>query len=147
MRPGAVTIGVFDGLHLGHLAILERMLSRARAADGVGAVVSFDPHPDVVLKKSFQAVAPLTPLPEKRARLAAMGVGHFELLPFTRELAALSAEEFVERHLVQPFAPRALVVGENFACAPATCRGCARSERRRASRSRPCRCCRWRAPR
>jgi len=116
VRPGAVTIGVFDGLHLGHLAILERMLARARAAGGVGAVVSFDPHPDVVLKKSFQAVAPLPPLPEKRARLAAMGVGHFELLPFTRELAALSAEEFVERHLVQPFAPRALVVGENFAC-------------------------------
>jgi riboflavin kinase / FMN adenylyltransferase len=113
--PGAVAVGVFDGLHLGHQAILERMLARARAAGGPAVVVSFDPHPDVVLAKSFQAVAPLTPLPEKRARLEAMGVERFELLPFTRELAALSPEEFVERHLVQPFAPRALVVGENFA--------------------------------
>ena len=112
---GAVAVGVFDGVHLGHLRILERMLERARASGGPGVVVSFDPHPDVVLSKSFQALAPLTPLPEKRARLESLGVARFEVLPFTRELAALSPEAFVQRHLVKPFAPQALVVGENFA--------------------------------
>jgi len=111
----AVAVGVFDGLHLGHLRILQRMLARAAASGGGRVVVSFDPHPDVVLSKSFQAIPPLTPLSEKRARLAALGVDRFEVLPFTRELAALSPEEFVERHLVGPHAPTALVVGENFA--------------------------------
>jgi len=111
----AIAVGVFDGLHLGHQRILERMLGRAGASGGARVVVSFDPHPDVVLSKSFQAIPPLTPIREKRARLAALGVDRFAVLPFTRELAALSPEEFVERHLVAPHAPSALVVGENFA--------------------------------
>ena len=111
----AVAVGVFDGLHLGHARILERMLERARALGGPGVVVSFDPHPDVVLSMAFQALPPLTPLPEKRARLAMLGIEHVDVLPFTREMAALSPEAFVERHLVGPHAPRALVVGENFA--------------------------------
>jgi riboflavin kinase/FMN adenylyltransferase len=112
---GAIAVGVFDGLHLGHLRILERMLSRAGVTGGARAVVSFDPHPDVVLSKSFQAIPPLTPLREKRSRLSALGVDRFEVLPFTREMASLSPEAFVERHLVRPHAPAALVVGENFA--------------------------------
>ena len=111
----AVSVGVFDGLHLGHMEILRRTLARARERDGRFVVVSFDPHPDLVLAKSFQAVAPLTPLPEKRERLAAMGVDELKVLPFTRELAGLEPEEFVERHLVRPYAPHALVVGVNFA--------------------------------
>ena len=109
----AVAVGVFDGLHLGHAAILEQALARAAGARCV--VISFDPHPDVVLAKHFQAVAPLTPIPEKRARLAAMGIRELDVLPFTRELAALEPEAFVSRHLVTPFTPRWLVVGEDFA--------------------------------
>lgn len=115
MAGGAVAVGVFDGLHLGHQRILERMRARADEARGPRVVVSFDPHPDVVLSKSFRAVAPLTPLPEKRARLAGFGAQRFDVLPFTRELAALSPEDFVARHLVEPYGPAVLVVGENFA--------------------------------
>ena len=111
----AIAVGIFDGVHRGHVQILERARSLARGRGGRFVVVSFDPHPDVVLAKSFQPVAPLTPLPEKQERLLALGVDAFHLLPFTRELASLSPEEFVDRHLVRPFAPFALVVGENFA--------------------------------
>lgn len=114
-RPTVVSVGVFDGLHLGHRRILERALHQARRRDGRCVVVSFDPHPDVVLAKTFRAPAPLTPIPEKRARLAAMGVDALEILPFTREMAALTPEEFVERHLERPFAPGVLVVGQGFA--------------------------------
>jgi riboflavin kinase/FMN adenylyltransferase len=109
---GAVAVGVFDGLHLGHLKLLER--ARARAGTAPCVAVSFEPHPDVVLAREFRSLPPLTPLPEKRARLARMGV-ELHVLAFTRELAALDPETFVGRHLVRPFAPRWLVVGEDFA--------------------------------
>lgn len=109
----AVSVGVFDGLHAGHREILAR--ARARAGDGRLVVVSFDPHPDLVLRKVFEARPPLTPLGEKRERLRALGVDAFEVLPFTREMAALDPEAFVDRHLVGPFAPRWLVIGGNFA--------------------------------
>lgn len=118
LGPGgtAVAIGVFDGVHLGHQAILERARSRARASGRPLVVMSFDPHPDVVLARGgFHSPPPLTPLGEKRTRLVALGVDAFEVLPFTRELASLEPEAFVERYLVGPLAPFALVVGEGFA--------------------------------
>jgi len=119
--PGArrvttvVSVGVFDGLHLGHQQILSRALARAHGRGVRCAVVSFDPHPDVVLAKPFQALAPLTPHAERRERLTAMGVELYEVIPFTRELAALEPEEFVDRYLVHPLTISDLVVGANFA--------------------------------
>ena len=108
----SVAVGVFDGLHRGHLALIRRALERA--AGGPCVAVSFDPHPDIVLAREFRALPPLTPLPEKQELLAGLGV-QLHVLPFTRELAALEPEAFVARHLVAPFAPRWLVVGEDFA--------------------------------
>jgi riboflavin kinase / FMN adenylyltransferase len=116
-----VSVGVFDGVHVGHQRILAIARERAdRAAGGLAGagrcvVVSFDPHPDLVLATAFRAPAPLTPLPERRERIAALGIPEVEVVPFTRELAALAPEEFVARHLVAPFGPCALVVGEGFA--------------------------------
>jgi len=111
----SVAVGVFDGLHLGHRDILGAALGRARASGGRCVVVSFDPHPDVVLARAFVAQAPLTPLNEKRERLLALGVDAFDVLPFTREMASLSPDAFVERYLVERHHLGALVVGENFA--------------------------------
>ncbi len=117
----AVSVGVFDGVHLGHQRILAAARERAeRAAGRPGGsgrcvVVSFDPHPDLVLASSFRAPAPLTPLPERRERIAALGIPEIDVIPFTRELAALDPETFVARHLVAPYRLHALVVGEGFA--------------------------------
>lgn len=109
-----IAVGVFDGLHLGHAEILGRAVGAGRERGGPCVVLSFDPHPDVVLAPSFQPLAPLTPLPEKRARMRGLGVDALEVLPFTRELAALDPETFVDRHLVAIHRPSLLVVGEDF---------------------------------
>jgi len=112
-----VSIGVFDGLHRGHRAILDRALAQARASGEPCVVVSFDPHPDLVLARDgFRALAPLTPPAEKRRRLLETGVATLDVIPFTRELAALEPEAFVERHLLAPHGMTHLVVGEGFAC-------------------------------
>jgi riboflavin kinase/FMN adenylyltransferase len=111
----AVAIGVFDGVHLGHQHILGHAVTIARARGARCVVLSFDPHPDLVLAKRFEAMPPLTPLPEKRERLLALGADELEVLPFTRELAALSPEEFVDKALVARHRLVWLVVGENFA--------------------------------
>jgi len=108
----AVAVGVFDGLHLGHEGLIARAVSRA--AGGRCLAISFDPHPDLVLAKEFRAQPPLTPLPEKHERLAALGA-ELVVLPFTRELAGLAPEEFVDSFLVGPYHPDWLVVGEDFA--------------------------------
>ncbi len=109
---GAIAVGVFDGVHLGHQILLER--ARQRAGGAPCRAVSFEPHPDIVLAREFRPQAPLTPLPEKYARFAALGV-ELQVLPFTRELAALDPEVFVSRCLVEPYQPDWLVVGEDFA--------------------------------
>lgn len=115
MKRAAIAIGVFDGVHRGHAAILERAVRLAGERGLVPVVVSFDPHPDVVLAKTFRVQPPLTPLPEKRRRLEGHGIERVDVLAFTRELAALEPEEFVDRHLVEPHHAAAVVVGENFA--------------------------------
>lgn len=91
----AATVGVFDGLHRGHLAVLRALVRTARALGAAPVVITFDPHPDLVLR----GVAPtlLCDLDERMARLAAAGVTHLVVQPFDRALAALSAEEFVAR--------------------------------------------------
>lgn len=113
--PGAaVAVGVFDGLHLGHLEILLRARD-LRPPGGRAVVLSFDPHPDLVLAKNFRAIAPLTPQGEKRERVTRLGLDALDVLPFTRELAALPPDRFVDEFLIRRHGLRVLVVGGNFA--------------------------------
>lgn len=115
-RQAAVTIGVFDGLHLGHVEILRRTIDRARGFAGRSVVVSFDPHPDLVLAPAgFRFPAPLTPMQDREQKMRALGVDELRVLPFTRELASLEPEAFVDHYLVEPLALKALVVGHGFA--------------------------------
>ncbi len=110
LRP-VVTIGNFDGVHLGHRAVL----AQAREVAGAGplAVVTFDPHPLRVLRPEA-APAVLTPTDRKSELLLEAGVDDVVVLPFTAEVASWSPERFVDEVLVGGLRARAVVVGENF---------------------------------
>ena len=113
-RPVHLTIGNFDGVHLGHRRILDELVGGARGDGGEAVVMTFDPHPRCVLDPD-NCPSQLTTLDEKRDLLERHGVDRLVVLEFTRALSRWSAEHFCER-LSAGFAPlRRLVVGYDFA--------------------------------
>lgn len=109
-RGAVVTVGTFDGVHLGHADVLTRLAARGRATGLRSLLVTFDPHPAEVVKPT-KAPLLLTVGDEKLAALAATGVELCAVLPFTRALAGYDAAEFVDRVLRQRFHMRELLVG------------------------------------
>lgn len=93
--PVCLAVGVFDGVHLGHQAVIGRALADAEAFGGSAVVVTFDPHPMRVLRPEA-APRLLTSTLHKRLLLERIGVKHLLVLPFTKEFAAMEAEQFVE---------------------------------------------------
>ncbi len=108
-----VTIGVFDGLHRGHQHIIARAGEIARARDLPVVVVTFDPHPDEVLRPGPHPPY-LTTQRRLAELLAGLGVGALCVLPFTQEFSRLSPDEFVRAVLSERLHAAAVVVGENF---------------------------------
>jgi riboflavin kinase/FMN adenylyltransferase len=122
-RPGTVlTIGNFDGVHVGHQEILREVVERAADAGGdlraaqkelLPAVLTFYPHPARVLRPQ-QAPSLLETLPQRLADFAAMGIGAALVLKFDADLARESAEDFVKKYLVDAMRARAVLVGASF---------------------------------
>jgi riboflavin kinase/FMN adenylyltransferase len=112
-RPdAAITIGNFDGVHRGHRALVRRLLARAEAVSGTPTVVTFDPHPQQVLRG---AGPPALVTPERKIELlASTGVERLIVLPFDRALSLVEPEDFVERILLRELRAKAVVVGANF---------------------------------
>jgi riboflavin kinase/FMN adenylyltransferase len=111
--PCALTIGNFDGVHFGHRRILRRLKSLADARGWKPSVLTFDPHPTRVVAP--KRTPRLLTSPEVRAELMQEeGVEQVLILPFTRELAVLSPEEFARQLLVARLDARAVLVGDNF---------------------------------
>jgi riboflavin kinase / FMN adenylyltransferase len=111
--PSALTIGNFDGVHLGHRQILRRLRALADANGWKASVVTFDPHPTRLVAP--QRAPRLLTTPERRAELMREeGVDQVLILPFTRHVAQLSAEEFVSGLLVERLGARVVLVGDNF---------------------------------
>lgn len=111
--PSALTIGNFDGVHLGHRRILRRLKEIARDRRWKASVLTFDPHPTRVVAP--ERAPHLMTSPERRcALMAEEGIDQVLILPFTRELAQLSPEEFVRGLLVDRLGARAVLVGDNF---------------------------------
>jgi riboflavin kinase / FMN adenylyltransferase len=113
LGPSALAVGSFDGVHLGHRSVLERLLTTARSEQLRAAWITFDPHPRCVLDPA-NCPAQITTLEERLRLVRPLGVQEAIVLEFTRALAALSADEFMER-LLGALDLRCLVVGYDFA--------------------------------
>jgi riboflavin kinase/FMN adenylyltransferase len=135
LTPTAVALGKFDGVHLGHQRVIQPVLQPVKTEQGMGGqelttplaptdpltappeqpystVVTFHPHPQEFFTGQLRTW--LTPLDEKVEQLRSLGVQQLVLLPFDRDLAALSPEEFVERILVQQLHCQQISVGQDF---------------------------------
>jgi riboflavin kinase/FMN adenylyltransferase len=108
----AVALGTFDGVHLGHRAILRTALTQARTSGIEAVACTFDRHPMEVLQPD-RAPRPITTLDERLALVGETGVDAVVVLSFTRELAAIEAEAFVKDVLLGRLRAREIVVGYN----------------------------------
>jgi riboflavin kinase / FMN adenylyltransferase len=113
-RAVYLTIGNFDGVHLGHRRIVESLVGDARKGGGQAVVVTFDPHPRCILDPD-NCPASLTTLDEKHDLLARAGVDELVVLEFTRDLSLWSAEHFCEQLLTAFPGLRRMWVGYDFA--------------------------------
>lgn len=109
----SVTIGNFDGVHLGHQKILSAVVEKARAENLKSAVITFDPHPSQVLKPAA-APSMLETVQQRCAHFVEMGIDAVLILKFDAALAAVTADEFVQRYIVDTLRARELFVGANF---------------------------------
>lgn len=107
-----VTIGTFDGLHLGHQNILDVLSNIAKENKLQTTVVSFDPHPRRVVSNNFD-IKILTTIDEKKEILKSLGIDNFYLINFTKEFSRQTSEEFVKNYIIDQFDAKHLVVGHD----------------------------------
>jgi riboflavin kinase / FMN adenylyltransferase len=112
-KPSVVTIGNFDGVHRGHQKILQGVVERAKQDDLLAAVLTFYPHPARVLRPDA-APGLLATLQQRLSAFNRAGIDAALVMRFDAELATLSAEDFVQRFLVDAMRARAVLVGANF---------------------------------
>ncbi|MGC2485382.1 MAG: bifunctional riboflavin kinase/FAD synthetase [Acidimicrobiales bacterium] len=111
--PSVVAIGVFDGLHRGHQAVLEQLVDLARRHSAIATVVTFDPSPASVLAPG-RAPRQIATLDQRLNDMAARGVEQVRILTFSKELSSETAREFIERVLVGELHATCVLVGEGF---------------------------------
>ncbi|MEY2950168.1 MAG: hypothetical protein RLZZ248_1369 [Bacteroidota bacterium] len=112
LKDTVLTVGSFDGLHLGHVEILEKMVSVAKKNGLQTCLITFNPHPREILKKSG-SIDLLTSRKQKNDLLEKAGLEHLVVVPFNLEFANISASEYVEQFLVPRFQPRVIIIGHD----------------------------------
>ena len=112
-RGSVLSIGNFDGVHLGHQAVLSYVAERAKTLGVPGMAMTFDPHP-IKLLRPADAPRLLTTLDQRLALIARTGIQKCMLLPFTHRVARMTAESFVRDVLVERLAVREVYIGKNF---------------------------------
>ncbi len=113
-RPTVVTLGVFDGLHLGHQRIIQTVVKRAAAVDAVPTAITFDPHPRAVLHPE-SAPPLLQTLDQRLANLEVLGIEQAIVIPFTTEFSRQPAEDFLAEIIRDRLHAKEVYLGKGFA--------------------------------
>jgi len=108
-----VTLGIFDGVHRGHKTLLSKLVRKAGESKGESVVITFSPHPRMVLGSGHSPLLLLTTMPEKIKLLEKEGIDHLVVLEFSEQFSRLSACDFVKEILVDKIGTKHLLLGYN----------------------------------
>lgn len=111
--PTVLTIGNFDGVHIGHQELIRRAVQKARAFGVPSVVFTFEPHPLMVLRPELK-LKRLFDVDDRREQFEKLGVDILVVEPFSRSFSQLTPEKFLIENVIRPFQPRAVVVGYDF---------------------------------
>ncbi len=106
-----VTLGIFDGVHRGHRELLQALVSAAKRSGGESVVVTFSPHPRLVLSENPEELSFLTTMEEKERLLEETGIDHLVIVKFNKHIVGMGACEFIRKVLVDKIAIKHLIVG------------------------------------
>jgi riboflavin kinase/FMN adenylyltransferase len=108
-----VTLGIFDGVHSGHRALLDLLVSRALKVKGESVVITFHPHPRLVLEKESEGIFFLSTLDEKKMLMEEAGADHLVIIRFTKQFSRITACDFIEKILINKIRTRYLIIGHD----------------------------------
>lgn len=111
IKNAVVTIGTFDGVHLGHQAIFKEMCRLAKEVDGETVVVTFHPHPRQVLSISTERLRFICSQEEKLKKIEEHGIDNVIIIPFTKEFASTPSDVFIRDYIIEQIHPSVIVVG------------------------------------
>jgi riboflavin kinase/FMN adenylyltransferase len=111
LNNAVATIGTFDGVHFGHRKIISRLVETARATGGETVILTFFPHPRLIIDPENQDLKMINTINEKAAILESLGVDHLIITPFTRDFSNLSPDEYITDVLVGTIGIRHIIVG------------------------------------
>lgn len=111
VKNAVVTIGTFDGVHLGHRKIIEGIKELAKASGGETVILTFFPHPRMILHPEDQSLKMINTMDEKAGLLEELGVDHLIITPFSRDFSNQTAEEYIRDILVAKIGTKKIVIG------------------------------------
>lgn len=110
-RNAVITIGTFDGVHMGHRQVINRLKAEAQVIGGETVIITFHPHPRKIVSSAILGIRLINTLEEKTELLREMGIDHLVVVPFTDAFANQPAEDFLANFIVGRFHPHTIIIG------------------------------------
>ncbi len=111
INNAVVTIGTFDGVHIGHQKIISRLIEVSRQIHGETVILTFFPHPRMILHPEDHEIKMISTMSEKAERLEKIGIDHLIITPFTRDFSNLSPQDYIRNILVDKIGTKQIIIG------------------------------------